>query len=427
MKKAYIALLSLALPVSGLVSCSEMMTEAGDAEIVEPITVSYKVNAVTGFVDADGKGEPDPNFPTEGLKATFVNYEESSFTSATVDADGIATATLTPGVYTINVAGSVENEGETYYLNGAAQNISLTKNVSREEAAAGSTLNLRPAKVGPLCIKEVYYCGISPYYFRDQTYEIYNNGDEVYYLDHLCFTQLYPDQATAVLPAWPASEGKDNFVYGITLWQFPGNGTDYPLAPGESVIIVQESRDHRENNPDSFDNSMAEWEMWAGGKPERDNPNVPNLQYVFWGGYINTWQWLTSVSGAAFCLYQPGQALTFGDTDYWKLGETTQKEVNGTYEWAKIPAEAVMDGVEFLPSMSDLNMKRIPGFVDAGGFSVGEIYVGKSVSRKKIGERPDGTPLYQDTNNSTDDFQINDRPAIRRNGEKVPSWSPSNH
>ena len=56
MKKAYIALLSLALPVSGLVSCSEMMTEAGDAEIVEPITVSYKVNAVTGFVDADGKG-----------------------------------------------------------------------------------------------------------------------------------------------------------------------------------------------------------------------------------------------------------------------------------------------------------------------------------------------------------------------------------
>lgn len=412
--------------MSGFVSC-EMMEEAGDAKKVEPITVSYKVNAVTGFVDANGNGAPDPSFPTEGLQVNFVNYNEGSVFESVADAEGIATTTLPPGVYTINVFGSVENEGETYYLNGAQTNIPLIKNISREEAAVGSTINLRPAKVGPLCIKEVYYCGIAPFYFRDQTYEIYNNGDEVYYLDHLCFTQLYPNVATAVLPSWPTSEGKDNFVYGITLWQFPGNGTDYPLAPGESVVVVQEARDHRENNPGSFDNSMAEFEVWAGGKPERDNPNVPNLEYVYWGGSINTLQWLTSVFGAAFCLYQPGQKLTFNDNSYWILGETTQKEVTGTYEWAKIPADKVMDGVEFLPTMADLNMKRIPGFVDAGGFSVGATYIGKPAARKMTGRRDDGTPLYQDTNNSTEDFEMLDSPAIRRNGEKVPSWSPSLH
>lgn len=56
---------------------------------------------------------------------------------------------------------------------------------------------------------------------------------------------------------------------------------DYPLQPGESFLIVQEARDHRVNNASSFDNSMAEWEAWSGNAG-RDNPEVPNIAYVFW-------------------------------------------------------------------------------------------------------------------------------------------------
>ena len=73
--------------------------------------------------------------------------------------------------------------------------------------------------------------------------------------------------------------------------------------------------------------------------------------------------------------------------------------------------------------MNAMNMKRIPGFVDAGGTSVEATYCGKTVSRKVVEKRADGTPKYQDTNNSTEDFQVNDKPVIRRNGEKVPSWT----
>ena len=69
-------------------------------------------------------------------------------------------------------------------------------------------------------------------------------------------------------------------------------------------------------------------------------------------------------------------------------------------------------------------MKRVPGFIDAGGTSVDATYCGKSVSRKVIGTRSDGTPILQDTNNSTDDFQVNESPALRRNGEKAPDWRP---
>lgn len=222
-----------------------------------------------------------------------------------------------------------------------------------------------------------------------------------------------PNVATATLPVWPDEDGIDNYVYGIVVWQVPGSGKDYPLQPGESFLIVQEARDHRVDNADSFDNSMAEWEAWSGNSV-RDNPEVPNIPYVFWDK-VNTKNWLTSVFGSAFCIYKM-------NTPFNQNNWTTQ--VNESTRYIKIVAGDVLDGVELLPNMYSLDMKRIPGFVDAGAASVGASYCGKSVCRKVIGQREDGTPLYQDTNNSTDDFDVMDRPAIRRNGEKVPAWSP---
>jgi len=45
------------------------------------------------------------------------------------------------------------------------------------------------------------------------------------------------------------------------------------------------------------------------------------------------------------------------------------------------------------------------------------------VARKKIGENEDGTPILQDTNNSTDDFDRGVKPMLRRYGAKMPSWN----
>ena len=53
MKKTYIAILTAA---AGLCSCIEMMDSASQADVVNPLNVSFKVKAVTGFVDADGNG-----------------------------------------------------------------------------------------------------------------------------------------------------------------------------------------------------------------------------------------------------------------------------------------------------------------------------------------------------------------------------------
>ncbi len=415
MKKNIIKNIGLLGLLLSFFACTDEMQNVKDAHKVEYVKGSVAIKVNTGFVTKSD----DSHFPTAGLKAVFRNFAEEFSREGIVDERGIVTIdSLIPGIYSINIAGKVNDKGQEYYLNGAANNIFFCEDITEEDAIAGDekvpVINIRPAKVGPLCLKEIYYAGVPPYYFRDQTYEIYNNGDETYYLDSLCFAQLEPMVATATLPVWPDEDGVNNYVYGIVVWQVPGSGKDYPLKPGESFLIVQEALNHKKNNPKSIDNSMAEWEAWSGN-PTRDNPEVPNIAYVFWDR-PNTFCWITSVMGSAFCIYK---MQTPFDPNNW------QTQVGGTERFVKIAAGDIMDGVEMLPSMHALDMKRIPGFVDAGGSSVEAAYCGKSICRKVIARRSDGTPIYQDTNNSTNDFEVMDEPQIRRNGEKIPAWSPA--
>ncbi len=427
MKNYLIKLAGIASVAALSFSCIDMMEDVKDVDIVKPITVSYKVNAVTGFVPKSGNVTPDPNFPTKGLDVTFTNISTDQVFTAKTDENSIATADIEPGVYSIGISGRVTNGGNDYFLNGNIPSISLFTDITPEEAAANKEYqtSVRPAKVGSLLLSEIYYCGATNYYFRDQTYRIYNNGDAPVYLDGLCFAQLHPNIASAgsTLPVWPDEDGDNNYVYALWVWQFPGSGTDFPLQPGESVAIVQEARNHTTNNADSYDNSQAEWELWTGNT-SRDNADVPNMPYIFYN-YLNKMQFLSSVFGGAFVIYRPDDGTVVNEAYYDKSGSNVQNEVNKSSKYAKIPADWVLDGVELLGNMGLLSQKRIPGFVDAGASSVGETYCCKTVSRKVTSTRADGTPIYADTNNSTNDFQVNNRPELRRNGEKAPAFRES--
>ena len=119
MKKTYIAILTAA---AGLCSCIEMMDSASQADVVNPLNVSFKVKAVTGFVDADGNGTINTDFPVDGLTVRFTNFEEDAVIETLTDENGIAQTEVAPGNYTISVFGESESEGNTYYLNGSVQN-----------------------------------------------------------------------------------------------------------------------------------------------------------------------------------------------------------------------------------------------------------------------------------------------------------------
>ncbi|MBR4882864.1 MAG: DUF4876 domain-containing protein, partial [Bacteroidales bacterium] len=283
-------------------------------------------------------------------------------------------------------------------------------------------------------INEMYIAGSSQaYYFRDQTYHIYNNGDKVEYLDGVCIAQMHPNlaSASATLPVWPDEDGVNNYVYALVVWQIPGDGDDYPLQPGESVVIAQEARNHFDNMTDpayvTIDNSMANWEAWAGNAA-RNNPDVPNLAPLFTGGINWGYQWLASVFGPAICIFKPNDGTVMGENFYDDREKNCQHEVNKTKYYARIPADWVLDGIETMEDYSLLGKKRIPGFVDAGGAAAGSSYSGRPLSRKVISTRADGTPIYADTNNSTNDFELlNEAPQIRRYGQKAPAWDGNNN
>jgi hypothetical protein len=111
---------------------------------------------------------------------------------------------------------------------------------------------------------------------------------------------------------------------------------------------------------------------------------------------------------------------------------TRDLSTNKATLYAKIPIRYVLDAVEGVDNESKMNSKRLPGVLDAGITWVGASYNGLSVSRKlSLDENGDtikyenGAYIYQDTNNSTDDFERGLQPIIRRHNAGIPAWNHS--
>ena len=427
MKRYFKLIFSVALAAM-VTSCVSMMEDAQDVPVVDNISISYKIAATTGFIPKDGTITPDPSFNTSGLNVKFRELATGKITEGSTDADGVVTVEIVPGNYSITVTDVAESNGQKYFMNATVPSVALVKKIDKEEAMAkgsSASLAIRPAKVGALIISELYYCGSggTSTTFRDQTYHIYNNGDKVEYLDGLCFANLTPNMIFEgdALPVWPDEEGLANYVYAEYVWQFPGDGNDYPLQPGEAIALAQWPRDHTSEYPMSFDNSTSQWEFWTGNA-SRNNLDVDDMPLVY-AQSVNTFQYLVSVFGGAYCIFRPDDGTVINTDYYGPNGKNTCAQVNKKQWFARIPAAWIIDGVELLGSMSLLGNKRVPGYIDAGAASVGETYCSKTVCRRVIDTREDGTPIFADTNSSTEDFYVTDSPVMRRHGQKLPAWA----
>jgi hypothetical protein len=357
----------------------------------------------------------------EGLKIIFTNFLENIKIEKEITGTSIGVEGLIPGIYTIVISGkAANNKGQLFYLNGSLVNYPIFND---NETIKISVTGL---KISPLVFKEIYYAGSPKNYFRDQFYEIYNNSDSPLYLDGLYFAALYPTIATENLPVWPESDGK-NFVYSDRLWKFTGNGTQYPLKPGESCIVSQFAANHQMEiyNPNSpIDCSSSEFEFNMNNKNFPDQPAV-DMVHIFSNGSsaMGTLpQYLTSVFGGAYVIFKVPDGVIYdpvGD----KTLQTKNLATSSTILYAKIPIPYVLDGVEAGHNETMVKAKRMAGVLDAGMTYVGATYIGLGVVRKKIAENEDGTPVLQDTNNSTDDFERGFVPMFRRYNSKMPSWN----
>lgn len=415
MKKFLTYTVAAAIPV--FTACSSF-NEVEDAEEVTPITVTVNLEVVVDNLES-----------VSGLTLKFDNYNEDLHYTKQAQAGTIDMDDIVPGIYTISASGTaLDTEGNEYTVNGSIINKALYPGTQHLD------LLVKGLKVSPLVLKELYYSGVYKNYFQDQFYEVYNNSPKVIYLDGIHFADLYPTGATTTKPNWEdAAIDGDNYVYANRVWKFPGSGTDYPLQPGESCIMAQYAIDHTQVEgltPDSpVDNSSAEFDFCMNHSKYPNQPAV-DMEHVFYRGKAEKGtvaQYLTPVKGGAFVIFQVPE----GDT-YDPVNDVTLQanEVNKSALYAKIPISYVLDAVECVDNESKVNAKRVPGVLDAGCTWVGATYNGLGVYRKQSLDaqgnplqRENGAYIYQDTNNSTDDFVREAVPMHRRFDAKMPSWN----
>ena len=401
MKHSVITLMVLA--VLAMVGCQKTGTKT--------ISINVKVDE-TKLVAA---GIPSP----ESYKVKISNFATGSAIETTTE-NGIATATdIIPGVYTISVSASQNQGGFTYTIAGSESNVSLIAD------GAEVTVKVEAVKEAALVFKEIYYTGVDPanFYFRDQFYEIYNNSTEVVYADGLCIAEtVFANYDKSIIYEWPI-ENADQYVFARVIWQLPGDGKTYPVQPGESFVIAQWATNHKAENLSKglspVDLTGAEFEAIEkettfNGILLTDNLAI-NMKKVVQAGYAMP-QWLTSTDGSRYVLFKPSKPLKNED-----FITATNADYQGTAR--EIAISDVIDAVQAVNNESGMSVLGLPTALDAGAIWCSGSYVGESIERKIKETRPDGTNVYQDTNNTSNDFEVKKDPRVRRYGAKVPSWN----
>jgi hypothetical protein len=353
-------------------------------------------------------------FKPEQYTVEFTNVGEQSVVELTANIGESVTLSVLPGIYTI-AAKAEKKSGQDDFL--------YTGSVVNEEIMVDGTtytIDLQVVLQSALIFKELYYTGgktaTDGNYFRDQFYELYNNSSSTLYLDGLLFGTLFPNVATANMPTWDMANPDDHVVFQW-VWQIPGNGSDYPLQPGESVVISQWATNHTVEslNPLSLNLSTSEFEGFVTINSIITDEQAINLKLIYRTSSMASMpQWLSSVFGCAYVVSSPDGIDLTANALVTQVGNATQG--------LPVPISSVIDAVELVDNAEKVLLKRVPKILDAGASFIGSTYAGKSVSRR-IKETRDGQVIYQDTNNSTSDFEIQNKPTIRRNNAKRPSWS----
>ncbi|HDL19073.1 MAG TPA: DUF4876 domain-containing protein [Bacteroidetes bacterium] len=258
-------------------------------------------------------------------------------------------------------------------------NMSATKDVEvYQRRTAVDTLYCSVAKMSGLVINEIYYAGPvnNAYYFYDQFVELYNRTNTTLYLDGIIVSR-------ASQTINPNIEIND-YVETLYCFQFPGKplGKQYPIQPGQFVVIAQDAFDHSKVIANAVDLSNADWEFYDGYGGDWDNFDVPNVNNIRPDKTVD------------FMINLVHNAVVISDGTEYTV----------TDNYVRIPLSTILDGVEYSKSAS--RSKEMTTRVDAGFAGVGLAkYSGQSTQRIEPG---------YDSNNSTLDFILLDHPTPGR-------------
>ena len=334
--------------------------------------------------------------------------------------DNTFTARIFEGFYNFSLEAKIE-----YTLNGnresaVAKAYKESINVVGEQIAVSLNLFVTEESTG-FVIAEIFFTGtLTPegkQYVGDTYFRIFNNSDDMLYADGLVIAEskfLTTEKRNYVPNIMSNSMAVD------AIYRVPGNGSDYPVEPGKSILICDNAIDHRNANVNSFDlrNAHFEWydESSNPNVADINNPAVPDLEKIYC--YTLT-IWMPHNRG--FNSYALGRLKIDKETflrDYSYYYNYELITNAGTFPMTgncyRLPNDWIMDAVnlsvqsEFQWILTDPSLDM--GWTYCGKINSDKNRYGKSVRRKVESVTPNGRKKLKDTNNSTVDFDA-EQPA----------------
>lgn len=353
-------------------------------------------------------------FAREGVAVRLEEINLGAAYQSLTDKYGIAEFTVPVGLYRLNIS---DMEGEDIF-NGTADKVVVNL------PSSVMSLNLLHSRAGSIVIKEIYCGGCKRLpqegnYQYDQYIILHNNDFRVQYLDGLCIGSLHPYNAMATNPfvTKDPATGKSVFPSYVpvseAVWQFGGDGTSFPLQPGEdAVVCIKGAINHSAQFPLSVNldrpgyfvcyNSTyftnTSYHPAPGGNISSDH----YLDVVVKTGIANAYTF--SINSPAVVLYR-AKGMTMRE---WVQTEGAVIPIPGSSnaQVAAVPADWVVDAVEVFSGTSSANAKRLAPSLDAGYVTLSDIYLGHTLFRRTDEElsASAGYEVLKDTNNSSADF-----------------------
>lgn len=395
MKKKLLAI----IPLAALLVMGSCKTD--DDNVASYNTLTVTLSYPDGITQAD--------ITTSSVTAT--NVQTGARTQLDEESAGTFTIKLTGGEYMINASAFTDNK-----IMNASKQISIYNNMDIEIGLKGAILN------DGFVFKEVYYNMVKVNnrpYMQDQFFEIYNNSDQVQYLDNCILARLQGAQGATGVTSWVTSEnGKEIMdIYALESYvvAFVGNGTEFPVNPRESVLIAATAINHNAETGgvSPVDLTNADYEVNISDyKSDTDNPAVPDMTIVAKSSSATATFFGLPYNGNALILAQLPAGMTMdsyiNDRSNYK---TIPWQTANTYEFLTVPQEYVLDGINIVNSNESKRIVRLRPEVDNGIIFMASDYAGKSIRRKVKEITPDGKVVLKDTNNSSEDFLSDQTPT----------------